>query len=469
MTGTPSTIAAGLFLSILLLTAAHAVWSAREGSLAPAAEYVNEETAVGWTSIEVASGPAYQGPWRMNQSDFRYVDAPAAAVDHEGGIAVAWVDQRRRDVVFQRYDPSGASLFAEPSNVSRTPDTFSWLPRIALDPRDPARVFVLWQEIVFSGGSHGGEIFLARSTDGGQSFEEPVNLSRTPAGAGKGRLSPERWDNGSLDLLVTPGGELVAAWTEYEGALRVARSTDGGAEFSRPLLVAGSEGEPPARGPSLAAGPEGVVYLAWTVGEDPSADIRLARSDDGGASFGEPVIPFRGESRADAPKLAGAHDGTLHLAFSEEEGGPGGTLRVRYARLLPEETLAAPADPGGTGLLTLSGPFPGEGAGYPHLALDSTGNPHLVWELFPHAGGRPAGLALASSDDGGESFGPAALVPGTRGAELGFNGGLQGLLSEKLAIGPGGGPGGRIVVASDSFNPGERSRIRLLVRDTPPE
>jgi hypothetical protein len=35
-------------------------------------------------------------------------------------------------------------------------------------------VYVLWQEIVFSGGSHGGEIFFARSRDGGQTWSAPA-------------------------------------------------------------------------------------------------------------------------------------------------------------------------------------------------------------------------------------------------------------------------------------------------------
>lgn len=34
-------------------------------------------------------------------------------------------------------------------------------------------IAVLWQEFVFSGGSHGGEAFFSRSTDGGRTFSGP--------------------------------------------------------------------------------------------------------------------------------------------------------------------------------------------------------------------------------------------------------------------------------------------------------
>lgn len=85
---------------------------------------------------------------------------------------------------------------------------------------DASEVYVLLQEIVFSGGSHGGEIFFARSTDGGRTFGDPIKFSKSIDGDGKGRLTPRYWHNESLDLAKCPEGNLYAAWTEYEGALK---------------------------------------------------------------------------------------------------------------------------------------------------------------------------------------------------------------------------------------------------------
>ncbi len=106
-------------------------------------------------SDEIAAGGAERGPWRMNESRWDYVDDPSVAIDERGEMAVVWVDQARKDVFFQRFSAAGAKR-GEPVNVSRTPAVFSWLPRIALSPRDPRKVFVLWQEIIFSGGVNGG-------------------------------------------------------------------------------------------------------------------------------------------------------------------------------------------------------------------------------------------------------------------------------------------------------------------------
>lgn len=108
--------------------------------------------------IKVASGEAHQGPWRMNESDFRYVDDPTVAITEEGAVGVAWVDQSRKDIFFQVYEPDGGKRFEEPVNVSRSPKIFSWLPKLVLTAADPSRVYLLWQEIVFPGGTHGGEM-----------------------------------------------------------------------------------------------------------------------------------------------------------------------------------------------------------------------------------------------------------------------------------------------------------------------
>src|SRR5687767_5834587 len=213
-------------------------------------------------STEIASGPGELGPWQMNESRWSYVDDATVAIDAKGALAAAWVDQARKDVLFQRLDSGGKKL-GEPVNVSRSPKVFSWLPRIAFDAK--GTIFILWQEIIFSGGSHGGDILFARSEDGGKSFSAPQNLSDSLAGDGKGRINRDLWHNGSLDLAVGGDGTVYAAWTEYEGALWLRRSHDGGRTFSDKQKIGGDD-RLPARGPSLAVA-DRTVHLAWTDGD----------------------------------------------------------------------------------------------------------------------------------------------------------------------------------------------------------
>jgi hypothetical protein len=409
---------------------------------------------VDWTErIEVASGDAYEGPWQMNKSRFHYVDDPTVALDGAGAVGVAWADQLRKHVLFQAYSPDGRPRFPKPTNVSQNAGVFSWHPRMLIASDDPSRVFVLWQEIVFSGGSHGGEIFFARSTDGGRSFERALNLSRSRAGDGKGRVTDRLWHNGSLDLTQARDGTLYAAWTEYEGSLWLSRSTDGGRSFSKPLRVVGTDHAGPARGPSLAAGAGDTVYVAWSVGDDPAANIVVARSDDAGRSFGPPAVAFQSPGHADAPKLALGGGGTVHLVYGESPTGLAGRYQILYTRSTDggrrfdePQAISDPMPPG----------F--QSAGFPSLALDGDERLFVLWELFPHPATRPRGLGFTVSGRSGRVFAAPSVVPGSADPALGHNGGRQGLLLKKLAVHP----GGAVVVVNSTFQKGEASHIRLF-------
>jgi hypothetical protein len=403
--------------------------------------------------IALATGGGVRGPWRQNESDFRYVDDPTVAIAPRGGVAVAWVDQARKDVLFQALGPDGRPRRDAPGpvNVSRSPAVFSWLPRIAIDARVAGRIYVLWQEIVFSGGSHGGEAFFARSLDGGRSFGALMNLSRSMGGDGKGRIDAEVWHNGSHDLAQGPDGALLAVWTEYHGALWWSRSDDGGETFSTPRSVAGDE-RSPARGPSLAVAPGGRIFLAWTVGEDAAADVRVAASDDGGASFGAPVTVARTAGHSDAPKLVISADGALHVVYTERAAGPFARGQVHHARSTDGGRTFAPPR-------AISKPPPdgAAGASYPAIDVDGAGALYVLWELERAQGASPRGLALAISRDAGRSFAAPALVPGSADP-FGVNGSLQGRLMDKLAVGR----AGEVAVVNSSFREGDGSRVWLV-------
>jgi hypothetical protein len=394
--------------------------------------------------IEVASGRGVRGPWQQNESNYDYVDDPSVAVGEQGAIGVVWVDQGRKDVFFRRYSPRGGPA-GEPVDVSRSPGTFSWLPRVVFAPGNPRLVFVLWQEIIFSGGSHGGDILFARSADGGATFSAPVNLSRSRAGDGKGRINRDVWHNGSLDLAAGADGALYAAWTEYEGTLWVARSRDAGASFEPPVRIAEPGG--PARAPSLAVAPDATVFLAWTIGEKAAADIRLAKSADRGASWSAPHVVERTRAYSDAPKIALDRSGTVHMVYAESAGGPFDRYAVRYARSADGGRSFEP-----------SRAISSVNAAFPSLALDGKGSVYVTWELFHEARHRPRGLGFALSRDGGASFGSPGLIPGSADKPGHWNGSFQGLLMKKLAVGR----DGAIAVVNSSLRDGDRSRVWLI-------
>jgi hypothetical protein len=409
---------------------------------------------IGWQApLEVVRGAGERGEWRQNESRYDFVDDGTVAWSSRGELAVAWVDQRRKAVLLQRYAADGKALLATPVDVSRQPTTFSWLPRLAWAPDDAGRLHVLWQEIVFSGGSHGGEILSAVSRDGGRSFDPPVNLSRSRAGDGKGRIDRDTWHNGSLDIAAAPGGQVFAAWTEYDGRLWIARSGDGGRSFSKPLLVAGDPPAPPARAPALAVGAGQAVVLAWTTGDDPAADIWVALSTDGGKHFDAPRRAAVTAGHSDAPKLAFDSRGALHLVHAESRGGPFKASSIRHLRSTDGGRSFGPAS-------EISSPLPAgyAGAAFPALGVDARGRVVATWELLRGSTTlTPYGLAIAVSEDGTQ-FGAPRLIPGSVDASGGFNGSTQGLLMRKLAVRA----DGEIAVVNSAVKIGSHSRVWLL-------
>lgn len=421
--------------------------------LAVSVANANPATPLAWHgSTEIAEGRGERGPWQQNESRYDFVDDPSVAVSERGDIALAWVDQANKDVFFQRISTDGKKQLAQPVNVSRSPATFSWLPRIAIAPNAPQTLFVLWQEIIFSGGSHGGDILFARSDDGGTTFSKPVNLSNSIGGAGKGRINQKTWHNGSFDLAAGSDGALYATWTEYAGQLWFSRSIDGGKHFSQPRRIAGSNTDP-ARAPSLALGPDQTMYLAWTVGEDDVADIRLAKSIDGGVTFTAPQLVAPSKTYSDAPKVAVDPRGVLHLVYAESSAGPFARYHVLYTRSADgARTFDAPRD--------ISNPLPAsvESASFPDLGIDAKGNLYVIWEQYYDHRQRPRGLGIAVSGDGGASFTQPDVVPGSIDPAGGFNGSTQGLLMKKLAVNR----SGSIAIVNSSLKPNERSRVWLM-------
>jgi hypothetical protein len=405
-------------------------------------------------STDIAQGRGERGPWRQNESRFDYVDDPAVAIDERGEIAVVWVEQVRKAVLFQRYSADGKNLLEQPVDVSRQPETFSWLPRLAIGPDAPGKIYVLWQEIIFSGGSHGGDILFARSEDGGRSFAAPINLSRSVGGDGKGRINKAIWHNGSLDLVAGPNGAVYATWTEYDGPLWFSRSLDGGKNFSPPERVARKSATAhPARAPSLALAADRTLYLAWTVGDNDAADIHLAKSTDGGQTFGAPQVVGPSKTYSDAPKLAIDGAGVVHLVYAESSGGPFAGHQIRYTHSTDRGRSFQPPR-------EISQPLPDSfaSAAFPSLSTDGQGRLYVLWELYRDTRQLPRGLALSISSDGGKSFTRPAVVPDSVPGDGGFNGSNQGLLMKKLAVNA----SGAVAVVNSSLKPGAHSRVWLM-------
>jgi hypothetical protein len=403
--------------------------------------------------VEIAHGPAVKGEWRQNESNYQYLDDPSVALFADGTGALVWVDQREKDVLFQPFAANGDPAADARLNVSRSPETFSWLPRVLI-VKSTGDIHVLWQEIIFSGGSHGGEIMIASSRDRGRTFSTPLNLSESVPGDGKGRINEQSWQNGSLDLAEGRNGDLYAAWTEYDGPLWFRRSVDQAKTFTTRVQLNRNQ-QLPARGPSIAVTANGHVLVFWATGEDPRGDLWLARSRDGGVTFSEPVRAIESSGYSDAPRALVDRAGHIHLFWAESRGGYFDPADIYHA---------VSRDSGGTfDPLRRVSPPQSQGAGYPEAVLTASGDIAVTWAIMTRQL-RHRALGFALLHAGGDVRTAPWVIPEIKTSEAReVYGSLQGLFMKRLAAAP----NGDVVLVYSTFLEGERSAI-LMARGRRP-
>lgn len=189
-------------------------------------------------------------------------------------------------------------------------------------------------------------IVMQRSTDAGQTFSPPVQVS-DPQRARVGAPTPVIDSNGNIDVLYEdfkndardflnlPG----PAW-ESPFALVLARSTNHGTSFSagqevdRNLLPAGRflVYLPPV--PSIAAGPNDTLYVAWADARSGADRVYLRKSADGGQTWQSLVSATSGLSdktvSAWLPAVSVAPNGRVDLLYYQGHRDTGDKLIRAY-------------------------------------------------------------------------------------------------------------------------------------------
>ena len=231
---------------------------------------------------------------------------------------------------------------------------------------------------------------LVRSTDHGRTWTAPITVN------GSGDLG-DFGSHGFHALTVAPDGAVLATWLENQGGkskVVFARSGDGGATFSAPRFVNQNEACPCCR-TGVTATADGRLFVSWrSVFAGDVRDVVVARSDDAGASWNEPVRPrndgwvYPGCPHA-GPAMALGSDGTVHIAWwTGKEGNAG----VWYARS---------TDGGRT--FTPTAIAVGESSRPAHVALALTPGGQVVLAWDDGLGSHPV-VKLRRSPDAGLSW-----------------------------------------------------------------
>ncbi len=213
---------------------------------------------------------------------------PGIAVDSSGQkVFIAWEDARNPnppnpnyDIYFARSTDGGAT-FLPSIRIDDTGTDSSWqqFPSIGCT-RSGDTIYVAWDDQ--RDGTR--DVYFARSTNGGQSFEPNIIVNDTA-----GMIPSVQWNP---SLWASMSGNIYIVWQDQTSGLKTYcdKSTDGGISFDQDILVSDSAAFPSH--PSIAVDDSDYVFVAWKDARDVGTtghDIYFSFSSDSGNTFSPDV------------------------------------------------------------------------------------------------------------------------------------------------------------------------------------
>jgi hypothetical protein len=242
-----------------------------------------------------------------------------------------------RTRLFATTSSNGGFDWAPLVEVSGGYGTLHDMPAVMADPARPCVAYLVWTDEFTAFGPASVGLMFARTDDCGHSWSAPVTVfapTLTPAPfsvtMGSKLLAMK---DGSLLIVSTALSSLLAhAFPDLPAfgpeSLVAFRSTDGGATWSAAQHVAtfvnGPFNDPETaekvlHSPfilSASIGADGTAYVTWRQQvNEATADIRLVRSSDHGATWSAPILVRAAGTQMMTPTVATAADGTVAVTY----------------------------------------------------------------------------------------------------------------------------------------------------------
>jgi hypothetical protein len=320
-----------------------------------------------------------------------HVSAPAVAPGVDGRPLVAWIaaSAHANTVLAARPGEGGEPVRVSPAGTSV--DSLHQAPGLAVGPG--GELYVTWSSSKPKpeGALFASDLYLARSLDGGRTFEAPL------------RINDDRPIAHSFeDLAVAPDGTVLVAWIDSrdgagQTATYVARVVERGSRVARVTRLPAGETCVCCR-VSVAAGPGEAAAVLWRkVFAGDVRDMVLSRSADGGRTF-EPAATVH----ADRWKIAACP----HRGGQVAADARGRRYAVWYTEGTagrPDVLFATAADGRRFGASRRVHTATGSVPDHARLAMDGAGRGVVVWEDSTAVRRR---ILLRSVGEGGRSLGP---------------------------------------------------------------
>ncbi len=261
-------------------------------------------------------------------------------------------------------------------------------PYVHANPLNPKHLVAGWQENRFEDGG-AQSLNVAVSFDRGRTWAESLLPGLTLVSGGPWDRASDPWVEFGPDGDVY-FASLVLNESNPDNAIQVSRSTDGGLTWENPVEVASSLVDfNDKEALTIDTYPEspfrGRIYVAWDINvADPSGqnvvsqDLVVARSDNGGDSYRRPRLVRSGPTNIGAIPRVGP-DGTVYVVWAGRRGGDD-TLLLYFSR--SRNGGRRWSSPRVIGILGSVGvPDIRSGDILPSFAIDPTsGHQYLVWQ-----------------------------------------------------------------------------------------
>jgi hypothetical protein len=300
---------------------------------------------------------------------------PKVAYGGDGNLVVVWADEQRSNRVWDVYarrSADGGATWEPEQLLSRfpqhTPTDAYVRPELISD--GAKRFWAVWVGI----RSSRSRIFVNRSSDGGHTWTDPLEVSGQSESVYNHRV-------------MRSGEHLLIVWQDKRTGrerLYSVISGDGGVTWSAPARVDHLPDtlQTDAFAMAITMSPEREVVLAWNDGRNGRDDIFTGRSTDGGKTWDDKDVRLDADEAGTAmsrfPSIARAADGRIAVVWEDDRAGYEGVyLRVRSNGREPRWGQE----------VRVEGPTQKKGARQPSVAWAPDGSLEVAWEVWDYTGG----------------------------------------------------------------------------------
>jgi hypothetical protein len=301
---------------------------------------IPQAAQAGWT-------PAQRITWTSGLSFF-----PALAVGPSGQLHLVWEDDTPGNAeIYYKRSPNGGATWSTTKRLTWT-SADSERPALAVD--SSGNVHLVWHDE--TPGS--AEIYYRKSTDGGATWSTSKRLTWTSGGS---------W---TPDIAVDSSQDLHIVWYDYTPGnteIYYKKSTDEGATWSTTQRLTWTSGN--GYIPDIAVAPSGHLHVVWYDDTPGNAEVYYKKSTNGGADWSTTKRLTWNPGWPDLAVVAAAPSSHVHVVWDNDI-----STQCEY-EVFHKKSVDGGATWAANQRLTWTSGL----STYPDVAVDSSGNLHLVW------------------------------------------------------------------------------------------